>query len=213
MYDRYGAPGFLAAYNAGPDRLDAYLADGSPLPDETVSYVASIAPRLGGGTRLSGPLAEFARVGWPEPAGQNADYASGVQYSSTSEGSADDDPSNRAFDGGGLVTANAPTAVLPSGLSATPYSSRGVPVQTTGQQWGILVGAYADPGQSVAAIELARGRAGVLLIGAQPAIAPVQRGATLYRARLMGLSPESASAACAILVADGEDCFTVRPGT
>ena len=26
MYDRYGAPGFLAAYNAGPDRLDQYLA-------------------------------------------------------------------------------------------------------------------------------------------------------------------------------------------
>ena len=47
MYDRYGAPGFLAAYNAGPDRLDAYLTDGTPLPDETVSYVASIAPRLG----------------------------------------------------------------------------------------------------------------------------------------------------------------------
>ena len=47
MYDRYGAPGFLAAYNAGPDRLDAYLTDGTPLPDETVNYVASIAPRLG----------------------------------------------------------------------------------------------------------------------------------------------------------------------
>ena len=26
MYDRFGAPGFLAAYNAGPDRVDSYLA-------------------------------------------------------------------------------------------------------------------------------------------------------------------------------------------
>ena len=48
MYDRYGAPGFLAAYNAGPNRLYQYLSNGTPLPDETVSYVASIAPRLNG---------------------------------------------------------------------------------------------------------------------------------------------------------------------
>ena len=47
MYAIYGSPGFLAAYNAGPDRVDAYLAGSNPLPDETVNYVASIAPRLG----------------------------------------------------------------------------------------------------------------------------------------------------------------------
>ncbi len=60
MYDRFGAPGFLAAYNAGPDRLDRYLNKGIPLPDETVNYVASIAPLLGPGTPLSGPLAVYA---------------------------------------------------------------------------------------------------------------------------------------------------------
>jgi hypothetical protein len=60
MYDRYGAPGFLAAYNAGPNRLDRYLSGGTPLPEETVSYVASIAPRLGPGTPFSGPLAVYA---------------------------------------------------------------------------------------------------------------------------------------------------------
>ena len=47
MYERYGTPGFLAAYNAGPRRVDRYLAGGR-LPDETVNYVAAIAPRLGG---------------------------------------------------------------------------------------------------------------------------------------------------------------------
>src|ERR1700749_723369 len=60
MYDRYGAPGFLAAYNAGPDRLDAYLTDGSPLPDETVNYVASVAPPLGVGLARPGPPAGYA---------------------------------------------------------------------------------------------------------------------------------------------------------
>lgn len=60
MYDRFGAPGFLAAYNAGPNRVDRYLNNGTPLPDETVNYVASIAPSLGPGTPLSGPLAVYA---------------------------------------------------------------------------------------------------------------------------------------------------------
>src|ERR1700759_3977531 len=46
MYDRFGAPGFLAAYNAGPNRLDQYLSNRTPLPAETVSYVASVAPLL-----------------------------------------------------------------------------------------------------------------------------------------------------------------------
>lgn len=50
MYDRYGSPGFLAAYNAGPQRMDNYLAGSGSLPNETVNYVASIGPHLGGAT-------------------------------------------------------------------------------------------------------------------------------------------------------------------
>ncbi len=47
MYDRYGAPGFLAAYNAGPGRYENHLTTGRPLPLETRSYVAKIAPAIG----------------------------------------------------------------------------------------------------------------------------------------------------------------------
>jgi hypothetical protein len=63
MHDRYGSPGFLAAYNAGPGRYEAYLA-GRPLPAETRAYVATLAPIVGGGeltgsvrVAASGPLA------------------------------------------------------------------------------------------------------------------------------------------------------------
>jgi hypothetical protein len=49
MHDRYGAPGFLAAYNAGPGRYAKHLATGRPLPAETRAYVAALAPLIGGG--------------------------------------------------------------------------------------------------------------------------------------------------------------------
>ncbi|HEX7390218.1 MAG TPA: transglycosylase SLT domain-containing protein [Acidiphilium sp.] len=48
MYEIYGSPGFLAAYNAGPGRLDDYLDYKRPLPDQTRHYVAMIAPNIEG---------------------------------------------------------------------------------------------------------------------------------------------------------------------
>jgi hypothetical protein len=47
MHDRYGVPGFLAAYNAGPRRYDDYLAAGRELPAETRRYVDMLAPLIG----------------------------------------------------------------------------------------------------------------------------------------------------------------------
>lgn len=44
MYDKYGDWKLaLAAYNAGPGRVDEYLNSGRPLPQETMDYVATIA--------------------------------------------------------------------------------------------------------------------------------------------------------------------------
>ncbi|PWS39090.1 hypothetical protein DFH01_07575 [Falsiroseomonas bella] len=48
MYDLYGAPAFLAAYNAGPRRLEDYLWGNRGLPTETRNYVARIGPRIQG---------------------------------------------------------------------------------------------------------------------------------------------------------------------
>jgi hypothetical protein len=65
LSDRYGAPGFLAAYNAGPGRFDRYLAGTAGLPTETVNYVAAITPNLGDSVPLSGPLAMYASASVP----------------------------------------------------------------------------------------------------------------------------------------------------
>ena len=61
LYDRYGSPGFLAAYNAGPQRYDEYLAGVRALPAETRAYVAMLAPLVGGE-----PLARVTAIA-PDP--------------------------------------------------------------------------------------------------------------------------------------------------
>lgn len=50
LHVRYGSPGFLAAYNAGPRRYADYIANRRPLPAETRAYVAKIAPRISAGS-------------------------------------------------------------------------------------------------------------------------------------------------------------------
>ena len=75
LIDRYGAPDFLAAYNAGPGRLDDHRLRGRALPDETRRYVAQLAPiaqDLPGQTRL------------PPPAAQRNDSAEPIVASSAS---------------------------------------------------------------------------------------------------------------------------------
>jgi hypothetical protein len=64
MLDRYGSPGFLAAYNAGPLRYDQHLATGRPLPAETRTYVAMLSPMIGGRQFESRAVASFDVVAW-----------------------------------------------------------------------------------------------------------------------------------------------------
>jgi hypothetical protein len=47
MFDRYGATGMLAAYNAGPGRWEEHVARGRPLPGETIGYLARLGPTIG----------------------------------------------------------------------------------------------------------------------------------------------------------------------
>jgi hypothetical protein len=67
LHDRYGAPGFLAAYNAGPRRWEDHLATGQPLPAETRAYLARLTPIMGGGGAIDGtvPLASAVHS-WAE---------------------------------------------------------------------------------------------------------------------------------------------------
>jgi hypothetical protein len=116
MHARYGAPGFVAAYNAGPDRVEGYLSGAKILPDETIHYLANVVPRLGQEVAMSGPMAGYAvESAAPSLAWADGAYAGGGMTGGSAAWQAGaggiDDPSLRAFDGGGLVTAGAPTGM------------------------------------------------------------------------------------------------------
>jgi soluble lytic murein transglycosylase-like protein len=66
LLDRYGSPGFLAAYNAGPARYDDHLATGRALPAETQAYVATLAPVIGGGAINDATVVNAVVRSWTE---------------------------------------------------------------------------------------------------------------------------------------------------
>jgi hypothetical protein len=64
MHERFGTEGFIAAYNAGPQRYEDHLATGRPLPDETLAYVAKLAPLLSGGLPIDSRSITTDHVSW-----------------------------------------------------------------------------------------------------------------------------------------------------
>jgi hypothetical protein len=58
LRDRYGSPGFLAAYNAGPGRYEEHLA-GRPLPVETQAYLQKLVPVIGSDIAASSAVASL----------------------------------------------------------------------------------------------------------------------------------------------------------
>lgn len=68
LHDRYGSPGFLAAYNAGPERWEAHVARSQELPGETRNYVARLLPLIMGGVAASTSAVASVSASWTEAA-------------------------------------------------------------------------------------------------------------------------------------------------
>jgi hypothetical protein len=64
LFDRFGASGFLAAYNAGPMRFQDYLNGLRPLQDETKRYVSMLAKMLPDLPIGSTPIASISAGDW-----------------------------------------------------------------------------------------------------------------------------------------------------
>jgi soluble lytic murein transglycosylase-like protein len=65
LYDRYGSPGFLAAYHAGPERYEAYRLGESSLPAATLEYLQRISPE----SRITATVPTIATSANPHPIG------------------------------------------------------------------------------------------------------------------------------------------------
>jgi hypothetical protein len=189
MYDRFGAPAFLAAYNAGPAHVDEFLAGAAPLPDETVGYVEAIAPRIG--------YAPEAIPGWAD-----------MRIRFAADHSSDDLNRRELAAAGVTAAADATSDLNQRELSRLAPAATPAPTGT----WGIQVGAFSSMGEAWTAAIGVRDHMVGQLGSTRPSVAEVTTAqGMLYRARLYGLSPGGARAACAALVAQHQACATVSP--
>jgi cell division protein FtsN len=233
LYDLYGFPGFLAAYNAGPRRLDDYLTRNRPLPDETRNYVRKIAPYIVGiepnrASTANGyamnqlPMDIPAGPRYPhrQPApvalAQNRSSRSApertVQTAALAEPPRPVPPPSPVQ----VASASAPRGgfrlIAPAMADTLPVQHAAAPAAAG--RWAIQVGAFGNEGQARAAADAARSQAHDLLGHAHPAVGTVRSAsATLYRARLVGLSHDSAVQACEKLGHGHGNCIVLSPET
>ena len=118
MYDIYGAPGFLAAYNAGPNRLDDYLSNNRALPDETRRYVAIIGPQLQGASpKVHSPAEAYAMNDLPLNIPRGTRYGRNSQFAYTG--------------GNGRVPVSGPIEMAQLPIPAAPSVAAYVPPPAT----------------------------------------------------------------------------------
>jgi hypothetical protein len=240
MYDIYGFPGFLAAYNAGPRRLDDYLADERPLPAETRRYVAMIAPHIVGSypNRVS-PAAAYAmnrlpidiQPGLRYPRGRYVQMQVASRQMPVPPQPQPYQPEVRVAEAAPppRMTAPAPRQValaVPARELPQPPRYRGFRLVPTAFAeppppprsfsrsggWAVQVGAFLSPGQARDAANAAKAHAREVLGDARPMVEAVRHAhAVLWRARLTGLSREAAVQACTQLSHRHTACMVLSP--
>jgi hypothetical protein len=241
MYDAFGSPGFLAAYNAGPSRLQDYLVHNRPLPDETRRYVRMIGPRIAGVWPDHRAAAEQLAVNMIPidiPAGPRwhvvasrgrhhhgkIGHESSVQVASLARrshgrhaapGAAPVEvamaPEPRVAARAAVALAMATPAKHGGGLQlhliepavASERANLG------GRDWAVQVGAFSSHQKAAAAAGAAGGA-----IHARAAVASGHSGrATVYQARVGGLTHDAAVQACRRLAHKGGGCMIVSPAS
>jgi hypothetical protein len=231
MYDIYGTPGFLAAYNAGPHRLDAYLSNEQTLPYETRRYVAMIAPMIEGiyPSRLS-PAQNYAMNQLPFDIPPGLRYGRVVQVASRQTARRSRwRPSirvARAVEPSRRVEQEQVAVASLATPPAPPYRYRGLQLIASANaepapdshgtalrgRWAVQVGAFNRPAEAHAAASRARVEAHAELAAAHSTIASVHAArAILWRARLTGLSREAAVRACAAMARGHKSCIVLSP--
>jgi len=234
MYELYGSPGFLAAYNAGPARLDDYLSNTRPLPDETRHYVAMIGPALRGiypnnrsaaddlaMNQLPVNIPPGRRYGRPVMLARNNRGGGGrVPAKTPIEVAQLPDPQRRGAAGGqqlALVSPPPPPPFPPHGgfrIITAANAADAVPLRGPigPGQWAIQIGAFNSEAIAHSALQTARTHAGAELAVAHPHVSTVHQGRSiLWRARMTGMSRETAVEACERITHTHGNCIVLSP--
>ncbi len=192
MYNLFGAPGFLGAYNCGPGCYGDYLAGNRRLPAETRNYIASVAPRL---NRLPGPDGSDIVVASASRTSPVISAAAPAPAASTPRVVAPESSP---------VIASVPLPPPPSPSAAPAGADR---------YWMVQLGAFRSPDDGARVIDRARRSLPGVLDRTQRIVQAVDtKTGPLYRARLAGLSQQDAASTCSSLVGQGMACFVVAPG-
>ncbi|WP_144184622.1 lytic transglycosylase domain-containing protein [Elioraea rosea] len=230
MYERFGNPGFLAAYNGGPGTFDNYLAGRRGLPNETRNYVAKIAPQIAGTHpryRADPVVYQMAAIPTNIPAGRRRPGAMPTQLASYSPPRPPPAPPTQVAAAPVRAPVREPVVVAATTRSPAPPSQGGFrlissahaapsfgaprPTALVGD-WAIQVGAFQAEAQARSATEAARRAAPDILASARPDLRQVRTSSgTLTRARLAGLSADAAVAACQRLERANRTCVALSP--
>jgi hypothetical protein len=232
MYDLYGSPAFLAAYNAGPARLDDYLNNRRGLPDETRHYVAKAGPSVIGiyPERRSPvddlaynqlPLSIPVGLRYPPPPRVETRVALARKPTQTvaSHNAHTAHPSEKPVEVAQLPEPPPMPAHGTSDSRTSPVANVRLVAQTMPLHhdappgtWAIQVGAYGNEHDARHAADSVRGGAKGPLGQAHSAVGAVKAGhATTYHARLTGLSKEGAVQACEKLSKGRGNCVVLSP--
>ncbi len=232
MYEVYGSPGFLAAYNAGPGRLDAYMDYHTPLPDETTNYVAMIAPQIQGYYPAHRSEADQLALNTLPASEAPGLLPPGI---SPEQMPAPDQPSNplAPVQVAALVPEQPPESSVytsepvksepvppqhSSGFSLIPFAMadtpepHSIPTEDSDAGWAIQVGAYSTRDDAKAALGIAELSAVQVLIHGEPMVVSIHVNAgTMYRARVIRLPHEEAVDACQRLLTGPTGCIILSP--
>ncbi len=186
MYDIYGSPGFLAAYNAGPGRLEDFISRNRTLPRETRNYVAAIGHEIAGIYPNSRSQADLLVAS--HTTGQSAEYAAAALPTGTAASIRNAWAQRTGGNARPVEVAEAPTSSAEDTtpvVSAPSYTSQMAPVssntespQAVSSVWAARMkasGASAEPAeQPQASAEPVSAQPVVINDNAMPAARPAR---------------------------------------
>ncbi|MFT8419747.1 MAG: transglycosylase SLT domain-containing protein [Acetobacter sp.] len=234
LYDRFGSPDFLGAYNCGPQCMENHRSRGAALPGYARAYMAAITPHLNDPVPASSQPAQpatlpdqapiqLAQTGTlpdgPASAPPLADDTLPPPSAGDDSPAASDTPIAEAMfapTGNTRSTSAQPAGYQPEyrSVSTTPLAGPAIVWRSTGATGNavIQIGAFSTPTRAMHAIALARQSSPALshALNRVEKVTPAGR-APVWRTRLAGLPSGQTDTICSSLRQQGLSCIAITP--